>query len=163
MTTINSVTTNTSGIIGKAISFGSNSYVSGLSAAGTFNTSNGAISFWVKPTYSSFVLPNIAKVKNMRISLTATGNVSLYDNSLIFTGNKSLVLNQWNHVLVSWSGTKNSTSIYVNGSLDKTSTNRVPTFVATDFSYLGCPVMIGCTYDTVTMLLDQFTIYTNSI
>ncbi|MEN9912997.1 MAG: Concanavalin A-like lectin/glucanase superfamily [Candidatus Parcubacteria bacterium] len=128
-----------------------------------FDVNNGSISFWVYPTS---IADNdlIGFVGSRWIQFSSSGQIRLGNNvafgdSIVIASTKSLPLNQWSHVLISWS---NSASekwvIYIDGKKDAYSNSPMLTWTGSAPLYIGGFGSIG-----LRGYLDRFAIYNKSI
>lgn len=144
------VSVDTNGMTGSALAFTSGANCNtgstrSLYSSNKFNNQNGSISFWLKPTNpflswttnNNYVFVNGLWFRSYDIS----GRLTVMNSYSDIVSNSVLVLNTWNHILLSWSATTNSVNLYINGKLDNTNTmtNLANDFMPqdSDLIYLG--------------------------
>ena len=129
-----------------------------------FDATNGSISFWVYPTALNST-NNIGYVKGMWVSLDANRRVIFKDASgnVALNSTKSLPVNQWSHVLISWYTNNTPTNerllIYIDGKKDANSDSSGVSFPTNDTGLY----VAGWSSSSFVGYLDRFAIYTKSI
>ena len=119
----NNVYYNSSGLIDKCISFdGTSSYAYKYSTDFAFGTGDFTVSIWIKPTgLNGTIFDNLkigdsyARNNAFVIQMTGDGGLLIYANGTWqrFSAQKTIVLNEWNHIVLKRSGT--TFYFYING------------------------------------------------
>ncbi len=149
------------GIIGNAVDLVQTTKCSNLNTSIPTGASpgNGSVSFWIYMSPTAYTRA-VCNINGIMVQVNSIGQI-IFSGGTALTSNSSLIFNQWNHVLVSFSDVGgNSKRIYINGKLDNFSTpSAAAQFSGTQFIFPGNALY----NNTAPSTLDQFAVYTQSM